>query len=118
MIPLADAVCQTDMQPSMQPARWKSFIAQFAASSVRQRRAGTALLRVAAPQETTVALDESTAQATLHCPVCQSAHLHRHGHAHGLQRYRCVPCGRTVNALRGTPLARLRHKECWLDYAA
>jgi len=38
-------------------------------------------------------------------------------HAHGLQRYRCVPCGRTFNALTGTPLARLRHKALWIEYA-
>ncbi len=32
----------------------------------------------------------------------------------GLQRYRCCGCGRTFNALTGTPLARLRHRERWL----
>jgi transposase-like protein len=31
-------------------------------------------------------------------------------HAHGLQRYRCVDCARSFNALTGTPLARLRHR--------
>ncbi len=36
---------------------------------------------------------------------------------HGLQRYRCVGCGRTFNALTGTPLARLRKKECWASFA-
>jgi transposase-like protein len=40
----------------------------------------------------------------------------RHGHAHGLQRYRCRTCARTFNAFSGTPLARLRHKSRWLDY--
>jgi hypothetical protein len=37
---------------------------------------------------------------------------------HGLQRYRCVGCGRTFNALTGTPLARLRKKECWASFAS
>ncbi len=36
---------------------------------------------------------------------------------HGSQRYRCVGCGRTFNALTGTPLARLRKKECWASFA-
>ena len=34
-----------------------------------------------------------------------------------MQRYRCVGCGRTFNALTGTPLARLRKKECWASFA-
>ena len=101
----------------MQPAEWIRFIAQFAHLNRRQRQAGMALLRGNAPHDATVALLESVAQPRLACPACHSPHLHRHGHAHGLQRYRCVPCGRTFNALTDTPLARLRHKSLWLDYA-
>ncbi|STR25766.1 Transposase and inactivated derivatives [Janthinobacterium lividum] len=101
----------------MQPAQWKTFIAQFAGLNRRQRLAGITLLRGAASQDVIVALVESVARQRLHCPACNSNHAHRHGHAHGLQRYRCVPCGRTFNALTGTPLARLRHKSLWLGYA-
>ena len=101
----------------MQIAQWKTFIAQFAVLNRRQRLAGIALLRGSAPQGAAAALIESVARRRLHCPVCNSNHAHLHGHAHGLQRYRCVPCGRTFNALTGTPLARLRHKSLWLDYA-
>jgi len=50
------------------------------------------------------------------CPFCNHNHSHRHGFANGLQRYRCMSCLRTFNALTGTPLARLRHKEKWLSY--
>jgi hypothetical protein len=50
------------------------------------------------------------------CPRCQAVKPYRHGHAHGLQRYRCRVCSGTFNALSGTPLARLRHKARWLDY--
>ena len=42
--------------------------------------------------------------------------MYRHGHANGLQRYRCRDCGHTCNALTNTPLARLRYKPRWLDY--
>ena len=101
----------------MLSAEWAIFIAQFASLSARQRQAGIALLRGNAPQQATVALIEDVARQRLACPACHSAHVHRHGHAHGLQRYRCVPCGRTFNALTGTPLARLRHKAQWLEYA-
>ena len=101
----------------MQPVEWISFIAQFAQLNRRQRQQGIALLCGNAPHDATVALLESVARPRLACPACHSNHLHRHGHAHGLQRYRCVSCGRTFNALTGTPLARLRHKALWLAYA-
>ena len=101
----------------MLSAEWTIFIAQFASLSARQRQAGITLLRGNAPQQAAIALIEDVARQRLACPACHSAHVHRHGHAHGLQRYRCVPCGRTFNALTGTPLARLRHKAQWLEYA-
>ncbi|MGK5071185.1 IS1595 family transposase [Janthinobacterium sp. RT4P48] len=101
----------------MLSAEWTIFIAQFSCLSARQRQAGIALLRGSAPQQATIALIEEVARQRLACPACHSAHVHRHGHAQGLQRYRCVPCGRTFNALTGTPLARLRHKAQWLEYA-
>jgi transposase-like protein len=50
------------------------------------------------------------------CPHCGCARKHRCGQASGLQRYRCLACRRSHNALTGTPLARLRKKECWLPY--
>lgn len=39
------------------------------------------------------------------------------GKAHGLPQWRCAACGKTVNALTGTPLAPLRHRERWGEYA-
>jgi transposase-like protein len=42
--------------------------------------------------------------------------MHRCGVASGLQRFRCLGCRRTCNALTGTPLARLRKRERWLPY--
>ena len=50
------------------------------------------------------------------CPRCGGMRVHRCGQASGLQRYRCLECRRSYNALTGTPLARLRKKEHWLDY--
>ena len=51
------------------------------------------------------------------CPYCGEGSVARWGTASGLQRYRCVTCKHTFNALTGTPLAGLRHKEVWLSYA-
>ena len=51
------------------------------------------------------------------CPKCGHNHIAHWGSASGLQRYRCSACHGTFNALTGTPLARLRHKDKWLEYA-
>ena len=50
------------------------------------------------------------------CPHCHHPHFTRWGSASGLQRYRCAECHATFNALTGTPLSHLRHKEKWLEY--
>ena len=51
------------------------------------------------------------------CPYCSSKSHQKWGIRSGLQRYRCNSCEKTYNALTGTPLARLRHKEVWADFA-
>lgn len=48
------------------------------------------------------------------CPRCRGETVVRNGQADGLQRYKCRDCGATFNALSGTPLARLRHRDKWL----
>ncbi|WP_306393001.1 IS1595 family transposase [Telluria beijingensis] len=50
------------------------------------------------------------------CPRCGGARSHRCGRASDLQRWRCLACGRSYNALTGTKLARLRNRACWLPY--
>lgn len=51
------------------------------------------------------------------CPHCHHTPCGRWGQAHGLPRFRCAACGKTFNALTNTPLAHLRHRECWGEYA-
>lgn len=51
------------------------------------------------------------------CPHCGHHKLWRWGKANGLPRWRCQGCGKTFNVLTGTPLARLRLKEKWIDNA-
>jgi transposase-like protein len=65
-----------------------------------------------------VELIEQCALQRGNCPHCQCAGLVRNGRADGLQRFKCRSCGKTFNALTGTPLARLRYKGKWLDQAA
>jgi transposase-like protein len=57
------------------------------------------------------------ARSVTHCPHCHAARPIRWGSAHGLPRYRCNACGRTCNALTGSPLAHLRQRPRWLRFA-
>ncbi|WP_338767879.1 IS1595 family transposase [Massilia sp. METH4] len=50
------------------------------------------------------------------CPHCACPHCHRSGKANGLQRYRCMGCRSSYNALTGTPLAHLKRRDKWLAY--
>lgn len=52
------------------------------------------------------------------CPHCGHEHAVKWGHAGGLQRYRCqsLTCHKTFNAITGTSLARLHHRNKWFDY--
>jgi transposase-like protein len=76
-----------------------------------------ALLKPAVDQGRTAAVIEEAVAPRLCCPRCQGKQLYRHGTKSGLQRFRCRACGRTFNSLTGTPLARLRHKDKWLDFS-
>lgn len=62
------------------------------------------------------ALDEKLL-ARKKCIFCSSPNIRKWGRQSGLQRLRCGSCGKTYNALTGTPLARLRKKESWFSMA-
>ena len=51
------------------------------------------------------------------CGHCSAENPRKWGRASGLKRYRCRTCGRTFNALTGTPMAQLHRREAWLAYA-
>jgi transposase-like protein len=99
----------------VKPRQFKQFIEQAASLTWRQRVDLADVLNRRLRKEQTAALIEA-AGAPHACPRCRSLHVHRDGHADGLQRYRCVGCGRSFNALTGTALARLRHRTKWLPY--
>ena len=100
----------------MQARPFKQLLTNLSSLTRRQREQLLALLLPAAKLDKVADLVEQASAARLACPACHSQQLYRHGRANGLQRYRCKQCGRTCNALSGTSLARLRHKERWLDY--
>ena len=95
---------------------FENFLRQLNQLSSRQIRKLRELVSALPRAEETADLIEARSAAALVCPHCSDTHIHRHGHAHGLQRYRCTACRKTFNALTKTPLAHLRHKGRWLTY--
>ena len=79
-----------------------------------QRRELAAKLNVEKTQDAPPAITDATPSC---CPHCDHQGLQKWGNASGLQRWRCKDCRKTFNILTGTPLARLRKKEKWLDNA-
>jgi transposase-like protein len=90
-------------------------IDQVASLPRRQRADLAQALNRGLQQEKTVALIDSAGAAHA-CPRCRSTRLHRDGRVDDLQRYRCLDCKRSFNALTGTPVARLRQRSKWLPY--
>lgn len=101
----------------MKAREFEQYLALTRYLSKRQRAKLSASLRQADEADQAVALVERAASQHLACPQCSSTAYHRHGHAHGLQRFRCTECGKTFNSLTGTPMAWLHYKFKWLDYS-
>jgi transposase-like protein len=100
----------------MERRQFDHLVEQLQKLTRRQCEKLVSLLTEKSKRERTAEVIERSVQAHLACPGCGAVKLYRHGHVHGLQRYRCVSCSKTFNALTGTPLAHLRHKAKWLDY--
>jgi transposase-like protein len=99
----------------MQARQFEQFLQHLPSLTRRQRGRLLALLQSAVGLDRALDVIEQPGQTPC-CPRCQVDRPYRHGHANGLQRYRCRICFRTFNALSGTPLARLRYKSRWIDY--
>ena len=83
-----------------------------------QRREALAVLSGRSAGEASKAAIELAVDEARRCPHCATEGAVSRGHARGLRRYRCKGCGRTFNALTGTPLSGLHHKERWLSFGA
>lgn len=68
------------------------------------------------PRAAVAAVIEESPVNERRCPHCGCEESVGRGQADGLRRFRCKTCGKSFNALTGTPLARLRLKERWLDF--
>ena len=102
----------------MRAPHFKKWFARLPALNLPQRLQTLAALHPAAGLDQVIALIGQIGATRRRCPGCACERYYRHGQANGLQRYRCRACGRTYNDLSGTPLARLRLRDKWLDYLA
>ena len=82
-----------------------------------QRRVVATELASLDAQPVSTAIIEGRFAAAATCPHCKAERVSRHGHANGLQRYRCRACGKTFSALTGTPLCGLHKRGKWLGQA-
>lgn len=101
----------------MEHRKFGKLLSQLKDLTAAQTEKVIAALRQRGDADAALQIIEQRQGAAPKCPHCGAAHIRRYGKEHGLQRYRCVDCGRTFNALTGTPLARLRKKECWSSFA-
>ena len=98
----------------MRTEAFHEWLSRADALTVAQRRRAIEILRQERKLPDSLAGIRAVEPA---CPHCHHRPCGRWGNAHGLPRYRCSACGKTFNVLSGTPLARLRHRECWDEYA-
>ena len=101
----------------MRAEDFRAFVEQLNDLSEVQRAALVAALAGKSAASEAVALIETRFAAAPCCGHCKSERFGPWGHASGLKRYKCKDCGRTFNALTGTPLAQLHRRDAWLDYA-
>lgn len=100
----------------MKTVAFERLLKQISALTPGQRIRAMETLKQAGHESEVAGCLQRHFESSPRCPHCTHERIYRHGHADGLQRYRCRACGKTFNALTSTPLARLRHKGKWLSF--
>lgn len=101
----------------MKPSDFRKLSGALKELTPHQRQVLMDRLQPAAQVSASYQVVEARMTEKPHCPHCAHEQVSRWGFANGLQRYRCKACRATFNALTDTPLAGLRHKAKWMDYA-
>jgi transposase-like protein len=101
----------------MRKRELKRWMAKVGDLTLSQRRSLLSELAASEHKHASLGVIEGRVSTHTACPHCAGPRIVRNGVADGLQRYKCRACGKTFNALTGTPLARLRQKGKWLAQA-
>lgn len=101
----------------MKASGFQALVAQLGELSEVQRSALLVALKRKLPVAEAVDLIDTRFKADPCCGHCGSKAVGKWASQNGLARYRCKDCGRTFNALTGTPLAQLHRRDAWLAYA-
>lgn len=101
----------------MNASGFQALVAQLGDLSEVQREALLAALKRKLPAAEAIALIDTRFKADPCCGHCGSHAVGKWASQNGLARYRCKDCGKTFNALTGTPLAQLHRRDAWLAYA-
>ena len=102
----------------MEAKKFQQLVGQLSDLSEVQRTALLQAVQGGSCANEAIAHIEQRFSAAPACGHCGSAAFGSWGTASGLRRYKCKAegCGRTFNALTGTPLAQLHRRDAWMDY--
>lgn len=101
----------------MQQKEFKRFIEEVDELTSAQRKKVLILLTKKTALENTLDIINSRVAEKPKCPHCDCDCLRKWGKSKGVQRFKCSGCKKTFNALTGTALAGLWHRETWTNFA-
>src|SRR5688500_17098693 len=110
-------IIPVNREGSMDVGTFRAWLLGIDDLTAEQREEVQEILHGREPVEEVTAAIEDRLTAERCCPHCGTDGAVKRGSANGLRRYRCKACYKSFNALTGTPLARLRHKERWLEFS-
>ena len=101
---------------TMDQSEFQDWLSASDRLTTTQRAEAARALSINADEERSIAAVERGVSESRVCPRCGEGGAVRKGMARGLWRYLCKSCGRTFNAVTGTPLQGLHKKERWLSF--
>ena len=100
----------------MEHRAFRAWLAEVDDLTADQRLELEEVLAGRTPRAAVTAAIEGSLGDERRCPHCGDGGSVGCGAANGVRRFRCKKCGKSFNALTGTPLAGLRKKERWLEF--
>ena len=100
----------------MKRGRFQEWLSGVDELTAAQRSEALSVLSGRSSGAASVAAVELGVDEERRCPRCDTPGAVSRGRARGLRRYQCKGCGRTFNAVTGTPLSGLHRKDRWLSF--